>query len=574
MSGTGDLITRVYSNFRGVDFRGEEVNLARSPDSVNMWKDYTKTESVRSRPGLERVVSFYDEDSGSGEKVYGMYFFGDSMIVHADVRLYKIDSKGTKTPLYFTMKKAKSNFFVFADKLYIMDGENYLVYDGETVKSVEPYIPTTSIGRAPNGGGTVHEDVNLLTKWRRNTFAGDGESKFYYLDTKDIPIGEGKYEITVNGVKLKNSQFTISDAKRCVMILEAPPKPDTIGEDNVEIVFEADIEDKSQNIKRCTMMQVFDNRVFASGNPDYPNVLWHCSLYDPSYWSDNDYYEEGLDKARIKSMVAGSDALLVFREPSDSNTTVFYHRPVTDETYGKIYPSVHSGISLGCVGKAVNFNDDIVFFSQRGMEAVMTDKITSEQVLEHRSSLVDRKLISEQGYGDMVLAEWNGYLFVFVNNIVYLADSRAVFTNEDHVEYEWFYWDMGSAFNVTGAIEHDGELYMSTGFYVYKLSISKEANKNCYWTTPKDKFKYPNRLKTTNKRGCVVEAEGSIKMSAKTDNDDKFVNVGEYENIEDFFVGRVKCKKFKDIQLKFESESSFVLESATLEAFVGGYIKR
>ena len=30
MSNAGDLITRVYSGFRGVDFRGEEINIIRS----------------------------------------------------------------------------------------------------------------------------------------------------------------------------------------------------------------------------------------------------------------------------------------------------------------------------------------------------------------------------------------------------------------------------------------------------------------------------------------------------------------------------------------------------------------
>ena len=37
---TGDLISRVYKDFRGVDFRGEEINIIRSPDSLNVWKDY------------------------------------------------------------------------------------------------------------------------------------------------------------------------------------------------------------------------------------------------------------------------------------------------------------------------------------------------------------------------------------------------------------------------------------------------------------------------------------------------------------------------------------------------------
>ena len=39
---SGSLVTRNYTNFRGVDFTDNEVSLSRSPDSVNMWKDYTK----------------------------------------------------------------------------------------------------------------------------------------------------------------------------------------------------------------------------------------------------------------------------------------------------------------------------------------------------------------------------------------------------------------------------------------------------------------------------------------------------------------------------------------------------
>ena len=49
MSATGDLISRIYGSFRGADFRGEEINLSRSPDCLNVWKDYKETESIRTR---------------------------------------------------------------------------------------------------------------------------------------------------------------------------------------------------------------------------------------------------------------------------------------------------------------------------------------------------------------------------------------------------------------------------------------------------------------------------------------------------------------------------------------------
>ena len=55
-----ELITRVYSNFRGVDFRGEEINLMRSPDSLNVWKDYKETESIRTRPEMVIEKAFLE----------------------------------------------------------------------------------------------------------------------------------------------------------------------------------------------------------------------------------------------------------------------------------------------------------------------------------------------------------------------------------------------------------------------------------------------------------------------------------------------------------------------------------
>lgn len=577
-----ELVKRIYGNFRGVDFRGEEINIVRSPDSLNVWKDYKETESIRTRPGMELMESFDDT-------VYGVFFFKaddtEMCIVHSGTNLYKIVN-GTKTLLYSGCNAAKSDSFVYNNTWYFKDGANYLQFDGKKVVDVAtdagvstadypPYVPTTSIGRKPAGSGTVHEDVNMLSNWRKNSFVGDGVSKEFYLDTKDFhpasvsvlingeeegwePGGQGSYAYRVDSTEGK-----------VTFKFQAPPAPLTDGQDNVTIFFSKEVPGHKERILKCTLLQVFDNRVFFSGNPDYPNVVWHCSLNNPTYCSDLDYYNEGLDSAAIKGLVAGNNALWVFREPSQANTTVFFHTPTIDSDYGKIYPSTHSSISTGCVGKAVNFNDDIVFFSNRGMEGISGD-VTTEQVIAHRSSLVDRKLITEAAYTDMVLEEWEGYLIVFIGNKAYLADSRAVFTNENHFEYEWFYWELEK--NVTCAKVNNGVLYLGTEDGVYTLTDTTSSVES-YWVTPKDKFKNPQKLKTTNKRGCVVEATGDISVYAKLEDTD-FELIGTYENITDYFVSRIKRKKFKDLQLKFYSPTRFSLETATLECFIGGYLKR
>ena len=554
----GDIITRVYSGFRGVDFRGEEINLSRSPDSVNVWKDYKETESIRTRPGMELFTSL-------DAPIYGLFFYKDWMLIHAGTNLYKA-AYGFTLLIYSGMNEAVSDSFVYNNLLYIKDGKNYLQYDGTEVKEVEGYVPTTSIARQPAGGGSIHQDVNYLTGLRYNTFLADGNSTEFYLDARNI---DSDFVPVVTVDDEETTDFDVDYSEGKITFRKAPPAPKTDGQDNVSIKFCKTIDGYADRIKKCTLLQVFDNRVFFSGNKDYPNMVYHCSLDDPSYCSDLDYYNEGLDNAAVKGLVAGNNALWVFREPSDANLTVFYHTPTIDSDYGKIYPSTHSNISTGCVGKAINFNDDIVFFSNRGMEGISGD-VTTEQVLGHRSSMVDRKMTSEEFYEDMVLAEWEGYLIAFIGNNAYLADSRAKFNNNGNLEYDWFYWELGNKVNC--ARVDNGNLYIGTdsGVYMFNENISDCES---YWVTPKDKFKSPSRLKTTNKRGCVVEATGDVSVYAKIEDTD-FELISEYKDVTDYFVCRIKRKKFKDLQLKFHSKTRFSLETATIEAFVGGYIKR
>ena len=552
-----NLVSRIYSNFRGVDFRGEEINIMRSPDSLNMWKNYTDTESIRTRPAMAKV-------GGYDSTIYGIWFYKGDMMVHSGDKLWKGEEI-----LCEGLSETAGNAFVYESVFYFKVGSRYLRYDGTECKDVVGYVPTTTIARKPIGGGQKYEDVNMLSEYRKNAFLSDGASFDYYLDSRNIdddfvPV------VTVNDNVVATSEYTVDYPEGKITFTNyAPDAPLTDGQDNVIIEFKKTVPGYRDNIMGCALLQLFDNRVFVSGNPDYPNVVWHCSLDDPTYWSDLDYYREGLDSAQIRGLVAGNNALWVFREPSDANTTVFYHTPTIDEEYGKIYPSTHSSVSTGCVGKAINFNDDIVFFSERGMEGISGD-VTTEQVVAHRSSLVDRKLIAEEGYKDMILDEWNGYLFVFIGKKVYLADSRTAFSNEGHMEYEWFYWEIPHKANCTCV--YNNTLYVGTENEIYSFT-DYESDVESYWTTPKDYFKHPHKLKTTNKRGCVAEATGDVTVYARLEESD-FEFVGEYKEVTDAFVSRIKRKKFKDIQLKFHSLTRFSLETVTLECFIGGYVKR
>lgn len=614
---TGTKVTRVYSDFRGVDLRTEECALNRSPDALNVWRNYSQVTGIETRPALKLICS-------TTQYPVDMMWHGDT--------LYYCSSKGSYHTIEFNEDGsfdhtgddlqyigANSSMFEFGGSLYAFGKNEFLKLAGNGES--EPFIPTTSVGALPDGTGRkTHQDVNMLTPYRINTFCGeDGESKFY-LDAQDIDGDEPYIEINgenpfkdkpLTGTKKLetrnvyyhgDNENELTDAVIVNFIdgmIEiwvdgaTPPTPSTKGADNVSIKFKKTTPDTETNKKKlfgCTIVEEFDNRIFLSGNPDYPNLVFHSSLNNPMYFSDTDVYEDGKDDGYIRAMVSGNSALWVFRD-TDKGNGVYYHTASFDETYGKVYPSVHSNIPTGCVGGAVNFADDIVFFSRKGMESI-TQNITTEQFAVHKSSLIDRLMVAEEDYKDMVFAEWEGYLLVFIGKDVYLADSRAVLANENHYEYEWYHWSLSGDVNenywykVTCAAVHDGDLFIGVrnndlDGYIYKFEVGGEKDNfahgdkpiQSYWTTPKDKFAASNKLKSTNKKGFIIEATGELTVSSKVDNGE-FDDGETFTEVNDHIVTKIKRKKFKDIQLKFKSDKKFTLESVTLEAFVGSFIKR
>lgn len=575
---SGNLITRNYKNFKGVDFsnRKDEVSLYRSPDALNVWKNYKSSNGrcIETRPDVELIDTF-------DNSIYGLFFYTintkEHMIVHSGTSLYDIDmsTKEKKVIKQNGMKPAKSQAFINNNIFFIKDGINYLEYDGETLKEVEGTIPVTYINCKPSGGGVQYQDHNMLSASEQNWFCADGESKDYFLNDQKITRVD---KVWVNDVlKVANTDYTVDTVKGKVTFKTAPAEPNTTGQDNVKIQYTKTSQAKADRVKKCTILTMFDDRVFFSGNVDYPNYIFHSEfngisgLADPRYISDTDYYPEGGDTAAVKAMVAGNNALWVLKEPSQANTSIFYHVPndIYNENLDENqrgYPSTHSSIATGCVGGAINFRDDIVFFSNSGMEGLASTDVTTEQLLAHRSDLIDSRLLNEPNYKKMILEEWEGYLLVIIDNHIYLADSQP------ELKYEWYYWELDM--NVTCTSVKNGVLYLCGDNKIYTLTNNKEdRNVEAYWTTLEDEFKYPQYLKTTNKKGCVVDVVGNITLSMKLDNS-VFQKIDTYKNTKGYVVCKKKKKKWKSIQMKFSSNTPFSLYSSTLESWVGGYVKR
>lgn len=637
-------IRRTYSDFRGVDFANDPslVLLSRSPDALNVWKNYKDTQGscIESRPGYRKMADFEDN-------INGIYFYNNKALIHSGTNLYLWDNFPSEpttplTPLKNNMNDAKSSFAIFNEKLYIVDGANYLVYDGTNLENVsdtimeevenptgnpstsgyyelvnnqyvlstdtvvdnnktyykilrEPYIPTTTISRSPSGGGEPYQDVNVLQPKRKNTFVADGTSVDYYLDTTEI---DSITEVKVNDAVVTN--YIVNTTAGKVIFTTAPSAPVLSGTDNVEITFSKTVSGYLDRIAKCTKMVVFDNRLFFAGNPDYPNAVFHSQLNTPNYVSDLAYYQDGTDEAEVKALVVGNNILWVFKEPSQERDTIFYHTATTD-SIGRVYPNFHGNISTGCCSDAINYKDDIVFISKTGLEGISSNDIASQQLLSHKSSLVDNKLVNENNFDLSMMTEWNGYLLILVNSHIYLGDIRQLYQSVNGYEYEWYYWNIENA-QATILKEYKGNLYI--GAEDGSIFIVEGTNDNgeiieSYWTTPMDNFGYGNKYKTTNKRGGVAKIKtipnGKVKVAERTNKVlvDKFIKEFasggfDYSDIDysnfayttsntSNIVYKIKEKKFVELQLKFysdELDKPFGIYDAIIEAFEGGYVKR
>lgn len=580
-----DLITRKYSNFRGVDFSKNDTNYYRSPDALNMWKTYKDSECIETRPGMTLLETFDNE-------IFGLFFYTINdythVLIHSGTKMlewtnYPLNPKITKE-IYNGLNPKQSRSFVYDNIFFFMDGINYLEFNGDTMKKVEGTIPITSYMKNPDGSTTidsetdsdlVYQPVNVLTNLRKNAFIGDGESANYQLDTNNLDSATiFLVQASIDDViKTENIDFTVDREKGVVTFNVVPAK-----ESKVIITFSKTTQGYKERILNCTLNCEFDNRIFFSGNADYPNAVFHCELNDPRYVRDTAYYECGLDLANIKAIIPGNNVLWVIKEINQNSSSVYYMSPTLDSTYGKIYPSVNGSVALGCISCGINFNDDIVYFSKNGLEAISSSSMYSEQILQHRSSLVDTKMIHEANYMNAKLVEYNGYLVCLIGSKAYLADGRAKYQDSSgNIQYEWFYWQLPN--NITYAKEYRGDLYLGNASgQLFKLVGTTDNGENIisYWVTYKDDFGYPSYTKTTNKRGNVADLKpmnnDSIKVSTIVDGVEKEKVILNDEK--GYIPYRIKDKKFKNIQLKFSSNKPFGLYQATLQGFVAGYIKR
>ena len=401
----------------------------------------------------------------------------------------------TEDALFAGMNTRKSASFIFNNRLYIVDGVNYLLYDGSKVSSVldNAYIPTTYKNIIPSGenadAGAEYEHRNLLQPKFKHTFFGDGENKVFYMNENEL---DAIAEVKVYGETLTEGEgYTVNLLEGKIELTEAPAKPadKNLPETHAGVEITAEKAYESEQITGCTLSAIFDERVFLSGNPDYPNNIYYCGRNnitgrtDPSYFPATNYVADGVGMAAITGMLVVADTLMVLKGDTQQDGSVYFHTAYAtgDDLHPKDYPSTRGLAGIGCLGACINFLDDPVFISRLGVEAVGQLSVRYERAIEHRSSLIDAKLVNME-LKNASLEEWNGYLIALVDGKIFMADSRQRYAHDTGVmQYEWYYLeDIGIFKNQYLEYRYATRLYSEfEGVNVHYCTKCKKGAKQC-----------------------------------------------------------------------------------------------
>lgn len=503
------------NDFKGVDFSSSPLRV-QSNRASNMSNFINEYGVNKKRNGWNEL--FKIEIDRVPQKINGIFWYVNrdhkEMLVHAGRRFYRI--KNTEEQAYVpeditlssTYAPAKCNPSLLQDrrsqmfsnkgKAYIIGCGDYLVYGswdgGETYElrrvanNIDTYIPTTTISIdddtvLDDTRGSL-DDVNCLTPKRINQLLGSAEAnRTWTLDSGSIDEGtevslivETKKGEELVTLEISNSQSdktklydgdeqvgTVDYANGKITLTIATP-PQIENRDNIFVTFEHSVEGYTERIANCNFGILFGvsgntDRLFLSGNPDFPNVDFHSEMDDYTYFGDLNTASMGSDSVAINGFARLSDStLVIYKEENGQEASIFYRTGGLSKNYDStgnlesvraVFPTSAGSIGEGVVSRyaCVNFGGDNIILSKNGVFGIVlaNNVATTERYTRERSRSINERLKKHKDLSEAVGIVYKSRYFLAVDGVCYIADSRFTYTSEDSLDnsynYEWWFWE-------------------------------------------------------------------------------------------------------------------------------------
>lgn len=444
--------TLVLTDFLGADFTSIVPDKKHSPTMKNV---INSNGYIENRHGYEQVGNTL-----TGLKINGVWNIDTStniFIVHAGTKLYEMDNDfENEVELLTGLNDAISQGLYLENKLHIFDGKRAMVYGKYNntwqIKYLDDvgYIPTTVIGRKPDGtGGAAYEDINLVQSYRINNFLPDGVATTFKLESAFDNEAPTATILNSNGTITSLTVHSFDNTAGTVTFSSPPPVSPVPGRDSVFVKFKVKNTENISYINKCSIATTFgydgnNNRIFITGNSDFPNVDWYSDINDGSYFPVSNYTRVGFEP--IQNYLKLNDGTLAIQKKvSDTDSTIYYRKSATYNGQ-EVFP-ISSGVkTIGCISKYANANllNDPLTLTEVGVYGIRGSSYQEKFAME-RSYYVNKKLLSESNLENATAIVFDNKYYLAINNHVYIADgrykTRVYAANNSDYEYEWYYWD-------------------------------------------------------------------------------------------------------------------------------------
>lgn len=515
-----NIRTTIYKSFRGADF-------STNPSLVERYRSPLCTNIIADSGGMPekrwgwRVLQRME--GGINGLFAGTFDGRVKRLVHAGTKLYSWDETESAPQLLLEgLAGHKSRGAYLKGRLWIVDGRSLISYDGEKAVRVteeDCYVPTLLITRMPDGGGTLLEEVNLLTPRRRESFQTDGEARSFKLSGT---IDEG----SAVKVWVWDEEITAFRWEGDTLTLEEAPAAPTAGRpDGLVVEYSHTVENYADRINKCTLITSFglsgDDRLVLSGNPDFPNLDWISAYNEPTYFPDRGYAVLGSEDTAIMGYARVGSCQAVVKSDNGQESTVYLRSGTLNEEGRAVFTTqaALSGVGALSNGSFASLLDDPLFLSATGVHAISVSNMTGSRVTQNRSWFLNPRLTREEGLAQAEAVAWRGlYLLATPTGHVYVLDGRQKKTYRsaamaDFV-YESYYWENVPA-RVWLKLEagEDEWLYFGTeDGRICKLNSDIVAGRymddgraiDAVWATRYDDDGSPSCYKTLLKKGCCV----------------------------------------------------------------------
>lgn len=242
ITGTRDMQVLKIKKFLGLNENPDGDTVLKNGELSEMRNfRITKDNHLQIRQGYKTVLNLADslkELTGvttlddAQTRCYGVWrgFVAGAEHVLAAYGGYVWDVRLTGARSLGAVTKSETTFFGFDNKVYLLNGHEYLCWDGGAATGfteVEPYIPLVQTATTPEGAGTLLEEVNRLTNKRRVEFSPDGTAKTFQLPEKGIKEVTG---VTLMGA---DAQYTADLDNGTVTLNSAP----AVGVNTLEVTY-------------------------------------------------------------------------------------------------------------------------------------------------------------------------------------------------------------------------------------------------------------------------------------------------------------------------------------------------